>query len=292
MYYFLLNEKPRKIDIVVISQNDVFTTQKEGSRDVQYISEENILKHYPINFSQRLDKALLNLSRVYCEYDSLIGLKAQGFADAANLANIVHIAKRISNLVFIDWESSKDDFGAIERIMAFLDLLTDMDCLKKENPASSSGLFTYRISSKGWLHIQELQRTINTSKQAFVAMWFSSETDNAWNSIHRAISDCGYIPVRIDKKEHNNQIVPEMLYEIKQSAFVIADLTGNRNGVYYEAGYAHALDKEVIVTWKKTDEPKEQPHFDIAQKNMIQWKSEGELYDCLVKRIVATVGKR
>jgi len=78
----------------------------------------------------------------------------------------------------------------------------------------------------------------------------------------------------------------------EQSKFVIADLTGNRNGVYYEAGYAQALGKEVIVTWKKTDESEEQPHFDIAQKNMIRWDSENDLYECLVKRIEATVGKQ
>jgi len=131
---------------------------------------------------------------------------------------------------------------------------------------------------------------MNTSKHAFVAMWFDSQNDNAWGKISKAIRDCGYNPMRIDKKEHNNQIVPEILFEIRQSDFIVADLTGNRNGVYYEAGYAQALGKEVIVTWKKTDEEEDQPHFDVAQKNMIRWDSEDELYEALVKRIKATVG--
>ena len=42
------------------------------------------------------------------------------------------------------------------------------------------------------------------------------------------------------EEEHNNQIVPEIFYEIRQSNYIIADLTGHRNGVYYEAGYAEA----------------------------------------------------
>jgi len=66
-------------------------------------------------------------------------------------------------------------------------------------------------------------------------------------------------------------------------------LFGTEYTVYYEAGYAQALDKEVSVTWKKTDESKEQPHFYVAQKNMIRWEDEEELYRSLVKRIEATV---
>ena len=123
-------------------------------------------------------------------------------------------------------------------------------------------------------------------------MWFNAKTDYLWTKISQAIRDCGYVPIRIDKKEHNNQIVPEIFYEIKQSKFVVADLTGNRSGVYYEAGYAEALGKEVIVTWKKVDEKEDQPHFDIAQKNMIRWDNEDDLYTDLVKRIKATVGCR
>jgi len=69
------------------------------------------------------------------------------------------------------------------------------------------------------------------SKNVFVAMWFTPDLDNAFKMISKAVEDCGYIPIRIDKKEHNNQIVPEIFYDIRQSKFIIADLIGNRNGV-------------------------------------------------------------
>lgn len=285
LYYYMLNEKSANVDIVVISSES--STGKEGDRKVQYISEEDLLKYYPNSFSQQIDRALLNLSKAYSEFDSIIKLTMSG--SGADIIKEFPTARKVKNLIFIDCEITEQDYSGIKKINAFLGLMADMGYLIK---TSNNGGYSYSISSNGWLHIQNLQKAVNESKQAFVAMWFDSQTDTAWKKISKAIRDCGYIPIRIDKKEHNNQIVPEILYEIKQSRFVVTDLTGNRNGVYYEAGYAQALNKEVIVTWKKTDEPNEQPHFDVAQKNMIRWTNENELYRCLVKRIEATVGKQ
>ena len=85
--------------------------------------------------------------------------------------------------------------------------------------------------------------------------------------------------------------MPEIFYEIKQSKFVVVDITKQNYGAYYEAGYAQALGKEVIVCCKKSvfDNPKTKPHFDIAQKSMILWENEQDLIDRLKRRIIATV---
>lgn len=123
------------------------------------------------------------------------------------------------------------------------------------------------------------------AKKAFVAMWFDDSMKNAREAIKEAINHCGYIANIIDEKEHNNYIVPEILYEIEKSKFLVSDLTGNRGGVYYEAGYAKAIGKEVILTAKKT----EKTHFDVAQMNTIFWETEDELKDRLITRIKATI---
>jgi hypothetical protein len=282
----MLNIKSANVDLVVVSEDSNSIIIEEEYRNVQYISHEDIIRYFPNSFSQQVDRALLSLCKVYPDYDSTIFLKTGG-AQSEIFANIENgSAPRIRNLVFINYDLTRETYTNIRKITAFLDLLADMEFLVKKG--SSSG-HLYQIASKGWLRIQEIQKTVNTSKQAFVAMWFDSQNDNAWETISKAIRDCGYNPVRIDKKEHNNQIVPEILFEIRQSEFIVADLTKNRNGVYYEAGYAQALGKEVIVTWKKTNEKEDQPHFDVAQKNMIRWDNDDELYIGLVKRIKATV---
>ena len=95
----------------------------------------------------------------------------------------------------------------------------------------------------------------------------------------------------MDEKEHNNQIVPEMLFEISRSSFMVVDVTIPNYGAYYEAGYGQALGKEIIICCRKeNDEPLEKKlHFDIAQKPIIEWKTEEELVEKLKRRIEATV---
>ena len=85
--------------------------------------------------------------------------------------------------------------------------------------------------------------------------------------------------------------MPEIFYEIERSKFLVVDVTFPNYGAYYEAGYAQALGKQVIMCCRKTefDSDGGRPHFDVAQKSMIVWKDEEELIERLRKRIEATV---
>lgn len=124
-------------------------------------------------------------------------------------------------------------------------------------------------------------------KTVFVAMSFHESMKNARKKITEAVESFGYQAMLIDIKEHNNQIVPEIFTEIKKSKFVVADLTGQRGGVYFEAGYAKALEKDLILCCKK--EEQEKVHFDVAQINTIFWENENDLYERLRKRIESTI---
>lgn len=156
------------------------------------------------------------------------------------------------------------------------------------------GKQTYVITAEGWKRIDVLLNEEYAIRQGFIAMSFCNETRNIREAFRTAISSCGYIVKVIDEKEHNNQIVPEILYEISRSKFVVVDITVPNYGAYYEAGYAQALGKEVIVCCQETiftsEDKKQKPHFDIAQKSMIVWKDEEDLINRLRRRIQATVG--
>ena len=149
----------------------------------------------------------------------------------------------------------------------------------------------YIITANGWVKIDELRKQNLTLKQAFVAMQFGEATRYIREAFRAAITESGYSVRIIDEKEHNNQIVPEIFYEIERSRFVVVDMTYPNYGAYYEAGYAQGLGKEVIVCCKETvfNEATTKPHFDIAQKSMIVWKNEDELINKLKRRIEATV---
>ena len=56
-------------------------------------------------------------------------------------------------------------------------------------------------------------------------MQFGEQTSDIRNTFKRAISDLGYTISIIDEKEHNNQIVPEIIFEIERCKFMVVDIT-------------------------------------------------------------------
>jgi nucleoside 2-deoxyribosyltransferase len=73
------------------------------------------------------------------------------------------------------------------------------------------------------------------------------------------------------------------------SRYVIADFTGNRGGVYFEAGFAQGIGKPVIWLVDKADLGN--VHFDTRQYNHIVYQDYADLKTQLVARIAATVPK-
>ncbi len=130
-----------------------------------------------------------------------------------------------------------------------------------------------------------LDWVLDGKKQIFIAMSYANDMEMARKAIKIAIENNGYTPMILDEKEYSSFIVPEMLMEIEKSAFIVADLTHQRGGVYYEAGYAQACGIPVIMTCKA--ESFEGVHFDVRQMNTIIWNNERELKDKLSRRIEA-----
>lgn len=155
-----------------------------------------------------------------------------------------------------------------------------------------------QITFAGYTHIEEANRRSTISKNAFVAMWFDESMQQVYeDAIDPGIRQAGYIPIRIDGKEHNNKIDDEIVAEIQRAKFVVADFAhgpkdGMRGGVYYEAGFARGLGLEVISTCEVSLLKENKIHFDTRQFNHIGWSMndlEG-FRNALSNRISATIG--
>jgi hypothetical protein len=145
------------------------------------------------------------------------------------------------------------------------------------------------LSIKGILRAEALGRGTSNSAQGFVAMSFDTSLNDAWlNGFEPGIRGAGFRPLRIDNKEYIGGITDEMIAEIRRSRFVVADYTGQRNGVYFEAGFALGLGLAVIPTCRENEIGK--LHFDIKHLNTLPWKTSAELAQSLTKRIRAVVG--
>lgn len=173
-----------------------------------------------------------------------------------------------------------------ERELRWLvDALTDRDLLKMVRPDRSR-----QITPAGYDKIDDLKRRVSPSGKAFVAMSFAEEMEEPFaNGLSKGILDAGFDPVRVDRVEHVERIDDKIIALINESAFVVADFTGHRGGVYFEAGYALGRDLPVIWTCKESN--MKDLHFDIRQYNTIDWEDPEELARRLTNRIEATVGK-
>lgn len=144
------------------------------------------------------------------------------------------------------------------------------------------------ITLDGWQRLDELGHQDLESSQAFVAMWFSDELQQAWiEGFAPGITDAGFSPRRVDLVEHNGKICDRIIAEIRRSGLLVADFTGQRGGVYFEAGYAMGFGIPVIWTCREDDRSK--LHFDTRQYNHIFWQTPQELREKLRDRILATV---
>lgn len=183
------------------------------------------------------------------------------------------------------WSSSNPD----ELIYLLTIYMTRTKGWLVESGGIDSGM---QIAPNGYDHLEGLRLGGVDRANGFCAMWFNAEVAAIWtDAIKPAINAAGYDAVRIDGIEHNNKIDDEILANIRSSRFVVADFTGERGGVYFEAGFAMGLGLPVI--WTVREDALAKVHFDNRQYNFIVWKTE-DLSDFarrLQLRIEATIGR-
>lgn len=141
----------------------------------------------------------------------------------------------------------------------------------------------------GWRRIDELRERQPNSRQAFVAMSFAPELNNAWtDGFKPGIEETKFFTaLRVDNVEYLERIDDRIIAEIRRSALVVADFTGNRGGVYFEAGYALGLGIPVVFTCRS--DAIAHVYFDTRQYNHIVWDNPPQLRSRLNDRLAATL---
>lgn len=118
-----------------------------------------------------------------------------------------------------------------------------------------------------------------------------NDLDQIRNAFKKAIKNAGYNPIVIDEVCHNDFIPLVIMEQIKNSSFLVQDLTYRNDGAIYEAGFAEGNGKPVIRCMRKNEfnNPQTSPHFDYKQKNMIIWTTYEELSQRLETQIKETI---
>lgn len=143
------------------------------------------------------------------------------------------------------------------------------------------------LSPTGWNEVE--RGAASVLERAFVAMSFSDAMRAAWSDGFKpGIELSGYAAHRVDSVSHVDRIDQKIVGDIRTSRFVVADVTEQRPGVYFEAGLALGFGKTVVWSVRKDELPK--VHFDTRQFAHIVWEAPEELRTRLRDVIVGVLG--
>jgi hypothetical protein len=84
--------------------------------------------------------------------------------------------------------------------------------------------------------------------KAFVVMQFSSPYNEVYSEVIKSVCDSEHIDVtRIDEEAGPGMIIQDITRAIREAKVVIADVSPVNANVFYEVGFAHALNKPTIL---------------------------------------------
>lgn len=146
----------------------------------------------------------------------------------------------------------------------------------------------YSPTMKGWQRLESIPPVGGEPDRCFVAMWFSDDLDSVYErGIAEAIRECGFKPDRVKEDPTNKAIIDRVLAGIRRAHFVVADFTGQRPSVYYEAGFARGIAREVIGCCREDQADK--IAFDTRHLGHVIWKDEADLKTKLIESIQANI---
>ncbi len=240
-----------------------------------YASLEEVKSFWQCRFSDRIDRILLALSR-----------RSKFFGEQLYLSH-----EEMKSMMFLTrFDKSGQDLESIDIDMQFGEICNYLTANGFAKISGDGEGVYVTLLAEGWRRVDELQKSGSDSKDVFVSMSFAPSAKETREAIRNGIIQAGFSPEFIDEIIHNRQIVPEMFRLIRESRFLILEISEPNYGAYYEAGYALGLGKEVIITcsaevfnhkYESEEEKKYErylkPHFDIAQKQILVWNSYDDL---------------
>lgn len=160
---------------------------------------------------------------------------------------------------------------------------------------SNTNLISLGLTSDGWNRYEEIKQSGGLRGKAFMAMKFDDiELDNIYQGHFKvAVKQTGFDLIRLDEYPRAGLLDNHLREQIKKSRFLLADLTDNNLGAYWEAGYAEGLNKPVIYLCEENFFNANRTHFDTNHLLTIKWnknnldKADQELKDTIRKTLPA-----
>ncbi len=175
----------------------------------------------------------------------------------------------------------------------YLRYLSLDDLLERQYTREAPSKQNYTLAQSSIFHDAEISRNERMGikeNTAFVLMAINPSNatlEDTYNTIKETSLEFGITAYRADEIEHQGQITEQILLEIQTAEYLIADLSYERPNVYYEIGYAHAMNKKPILYRAEGTKL----HFDLLVHNVPEYKNNTELRTLLRRRWEAILGR-
>lgn len=146
-----------------------------------------------------------------------------------------------------------------------------------------------RLTLAGWGRYNNLKKGRVESRRVLMAMKFDDpEVDNAVETCFiPAVRTAGFELRSLREGQPSGVIDDQLRVALRNSRFVIADLTHGSHGAYWEAGFAEGLGRPVIYTCRRQEWENERTHFDTNHLVTIVWDPAN--LEPAGKRLTATI---
>lgn len=239
-----------------------------------YGNIEETMKSYLIPDITRIEEKIQKLLQRLRE-------KTEFFGQAIKLGDI-------ETVVPLAYAKNSDELIALFNLMTEKKL-AEINITKNEK---DDGLQRAKVilSANGWDITNSFQKKNREFDKGFVAVWFDDSMNESIGAIEGAITECGFKSVCIRDEHFSEKIMDKALGEIRQSRFVIVDLTGARSSVFFEAGFAHGLGIDSIYVYKDDGMKKESPlEFYVKHYQCYKYKDSSDLKETLRNAIKARI---
>jgi hypothetical protein len=148
---------------------------------------------------------------------------------------------------------------------------------------------TVSLTLSGWKHYEELRRGRVDSRRAFMAMQYRErDLEHLYaETLKPAVAKTGFSLVRLDEDPPAGLIDVRLRAELRRARFLLADLTHENAGAYWEAGFMEGLGRPVIYLCRADVFEKEKSHFDTNHSHHVIWDS-ADPHKC-AREVVATI---
>lgn len=133
-----------------------------------------------------------------------------------------------------------------------------------------------QLTFSGWEKYREIKAHGIITRRGFMAMPFGiSRVTDAFHSILRpAVTAAGFELFKVADHPRAGLIDDQIMVDIRNCRFVIADMTEENRGAYWEAGFAEGIGKPVIYTCERAWFDERKTHFDTNHRNTVLWDLE------------------